>query len=105
MPAAKFQLILIHFSLISPVLKCLAPFLKQVVRLKPTPVSSWLRIFKLPGAEKLMLTPSNDASRPQSGLLDVHAFGNIVMNLSECDTNYQVPSYRFDSLDIFHILL
>ena len=62
---------------------------------KPIPITSWFRIFMLPGGEKLMLTPSNDTSRPQTGAHDIHAFGNIVMQLSECDANYQVPNYRY----------
>ena len=49
----------------------------------------------LPGGEKLMLTPSNDKSRPQTSANDINAFGNIVMQLSECDANYQVPNYRY----------
>ena len=66
-----------------------------MTKMSPAPLTSWLRIFKLSSAEKLMLTPTNGNSRSESSIRDIHSFGNMVMHLSECDTNYKVPNYRF----------
>lgn len=66
-----------------------------MTKMQQTPITSWFRVFKLPGVEKLMFTAKNDAAVPQSSLLDVHSFGNVVLHLSEMDTQYQVPNYRF----------
>ncbi|XP_065069980.1 coiled-coil domain-containing protein 78-like [Rhopilema esculentum] len=60
---------------------------------KNVQLTSWLRIFKLPGVEKLMNTPPDKNTRPHTSSLDVHAFGNVVLQLTDGDENIHVPNY------------